>query len=162
MNDSEKNCTIVDSTLSYINFFSQDSSSYNTNKAEELNSYWINRNSNQRISSHRGHQRNNHQSRKFNNSSPTPKEFRICGGPHHCHHHYLCTSMKHAQKNECNEQQHRIASQLLPVDTKNDKGLSCQKCLNIILPNKKMFWLTLTMKRLEVHVLLKKSMIIVT
>ena len=25
------------------------------------------------------------------------------------------------------------------MDTKNDKGLSCQKCLNLILPNKNIF-----------------------
>ena len=68
----------------------QDANNHNDDETEEPNSYWINRNYNQRIPFHRGHQQNYHPSKfnnklKHNNSSATPKECIICGGPYDCH-----------------------------------------------------------------------------
>ena len=71
--------TKADSPSSYICNVMQDANNHNDNETEEPNSYWINRNYNQRIPLYRAYQQNYRPSKfnnqlKHNNSSTTPKE----------------------------------------------------------------------------------------
>ena len=77
-NDSEQKYTNLGSPSSHAYNVMQDANNHYDTELEEPNSYWTNRNYNQRIPSHRGCQQNNYPSKfnnqlKHNTSSTTPK-----------------------------------------------------------------------------------------